>query len=55
MVFLYAYLDLKREIFLQVLYNHDEEWQLDAQCFFSVRWTADVRHSTIITATARGF
>jgi len=33
MFYLLIYLNLKREVLLQVLDDHDEEWQLDAERF----------------------
>lgn len=37
-----SYLDFKCEILLKILYNHDQKWQLYAQCLLRVCWTCDV-------------
>ena len=36
------HLHLECEVFFKILYDHDEEGQLDAQGFLRVSWTGDV-------------
>ena len=40
-------LDLKCEIFLHVLHDHDEVWQLDAQGLLRVRRAGDISGATV--------
>lgn len=41
-----AHLDLKGEVFLEVLDNHDQEGKLDAQSLAGVCRTCDIRCAT---------
>jgi len=41
-VFIIKDLDFEGEVFFQVLYNHDQEWQLNTQCLFGISWGSDV-------------
>lgn len=38
---------LKAEVLLQILDNHDQEWQLDAQSLSGVSWTGDVGRANV--------
>ena len=40
--------DLKSEVFLEVLQDHDEERQLDAQCLVWVRRARDVIRANLM-------
>ena len=38
---------LKAEVLLQILDDHDQEWQLDAQGFSGVSWTGDIGRANV--------
>lgn len=39
----HLYLHFKGEIFLKVLDDHDQKWQLDTKCLLGISWTSDER------------
>lgn len=40
-------LNLKAEVLLEILDDHDQEWQLDAKSLGRVSWTSDVGRANV--------